>query len=205
MTLRHIDTTSQALLFDPGASMTKRLLDVLGPRMQAKANEQMSGRPERDALRGIDESSLANPPFELEVLEAALMACMTRLDAEALLVGRTTTTTRHSLARMHFHINWANAGRTVAVVAAAVVVACLTQNTGPPWLAVLSTEYPTPLATLLLSQPAFSGTPGVQLSCRRRLGASAGAPHLSLTMNISIVLTVGYHANLLQPRCTSCA
>lgn len=86
--IRAIVTGEKALLFDPASPMTKRLLEVVAPRLAGGAELGAPWRAGRDALRSVDagDSADGGSPFELEMLEGALMTAVGRLDAEALQV-----------------------------------------------------------------------------------------------------------------------
>ncbi|GLI68861.1 hypothetical protein VaNZ11_013406 [Volvox africanus] len=96
--VRAIVTAEKALLFEPNSATTRKFLEVVLPRIQThgRARQQalMRGDPSayinvshadymaRFYYQGKFDSSSRTPPFELEVLEGALMVAVGRLDAE---------------------------------------------------------------------------------------------------------------------------
>ncbi|GIL99200.1 hypothetical protein Vretimale_4424 [Volvox reticuliferus] len=95
---RAIVTAEKALLFEPNSATTRKFLEVVLPRIQThgRARQQALTRGDPSAYvnvshadymarfyyQGKFDSSSRTPPFELEVLEGALMVAVGRLDAE---------------------------------------------------------------------------------------------------------------------------
>ncbi|GLC35801.1 hypothetical protein PLESTB_000495700 [Pleodorina starrii] len=96
--VRAIVTAEKALLFEPLSATTRKFLEVVLPRLQThgRARQQAAARGDPAAYvnvshadymarfyyQGKFDSSSRTPPFELEVLEGALMVAVGRLDAE---------------------------------------------------------------------------------------------------------------------------
>lgn len=89
--IRVIATSEKALLFEPDSPCTRKFLDIVVPRLQASASLRQRQPYVLSAKEYFDRSSRKEevpPPFELEVLEAALTVATGRLDAEVVTVTR---------------------------------------------------------------------------------------------------------------------
>ncbi|GFH14099.1 uncharacterized protein HaLaN_10087 [Haematococcus lacustris] len=63
--VRAIVTAEKALLFEPASAASQRFMDTIVPHLEAKADQHNNHQDRRTGLRA--------PPFELEVLEGALI------------------------------------------------------------------------------------------------------------------------------------
>lgn len=86
--VRAIISAGKCLLFEPNSSSSRRFLELVTPRLQSNAGELMmrAHQQARGINAVVEEPSI--PPFELEMLEGALLVATGRLDNELLAVTR---------------------------------------------------------------------------------------------------------------------
>lgn len=86
--VRAIISAGKCLLFEPNSSSSRRFLELVTPRLQSNAGELMirAHQQARGVSAVVEEPSI--PPFELEMLEGALLVATGRLDNELLAVTR---------------------------------------------------------------------------------------------------------------------
>ncbi|KAK9843496.1 hypothetical protein WJX81_005929, partial [Elliptochloris bilobata] len=87
--VRAIVAAKKCLLFEPASASSRKFLEVAAPRLQANEGARLMrefrGKEPPFGPHGDDEDA---PPFELEMMEAALVVATGRLDAELLAVSR---------------------------------------------------------------------------------------------------------------------
>ncbi|CAL8467778.1 g7316 [Coccomyxa elongata] len=91
--VRSVIRADKCLLFEPNSVCSQKFLDILCPRLQAAEGHER----QQNSIYSQDEEK--PPPFELEILEAALMVATGRLDAELVSVSKRVSNVLMNLPR----------------------------------------------------------------------------------------------------------